>query len=404
MSRFGRQRQMGMGLTSIPMFSKINFALSGQSITNVSSVNTPQGCSAKFTKFQLGSLPKDVSVSTSAADLTNSASGTTPACFFNHAFRMPWKTFRDTLGSCGFAISTANSLRTYKGRVFVTHEDFSSDLAAQATRPAATNFYDINLSVANDGTSNVTNNTGTEKPYNADFKVDELSYTKDNDGVVKASIAYSLSTNWPYQVQLPSTDAKTHLISDASAPNVSFAGLRLLDNNNYPRGAFSHNFMNNLDGTKQLNGSACNAAGQTCAFHAVLSFTWKPTVGFNDSCSLSSGANNFQLDFVLACAGLTNSLCGKRMRLSLALPLLGAFKIQGSTDFCAAPSTSFPLSWSKPFDVTSNSRKIGEAIEAKGTLRIEKQLSALAIYDFSVSRADLTGSWPLWTPGELLRR
>ncbi len=87
------------------------------------------------------------------------------------------------------------------------------------------------------------------------------------------------------------------------------------------------------------------------------------------------------------------------MRLALSLSLLGAFRIIGDTDFCAIPKTDFPITWIKPFDVDNAERTLGQAITMSGIFSIAKQLAALAIKDFSVSRADLEGAWSLWTPG-----
>lgn len=229
------------------------------------------------------------------------------------------------------------------------------------------------------------------------FQLNDVTYTKDDTGLVKASFAYSISTNYPYQAQLPSVNARDHLLSDLNA-GIVYAGLRLGDSASFPAGSWSHAYINGLDGTKILDGTPCDAATEICELQGVLTYSWIPTSSAPSSCSISTNNSVFQWDFNLGCdngLGASNA-CGKKMRTALGLPNLAQFRIVGTTDFCSAPTTSFPISWIKVFDVESKTRNVGQAIRASGQFRIDKAISAVAVKEFSVSRGDLSGSWQLW--------
>ncbi len=122
------------------------------------------GCFARYARFGLSSLPRGVTVSTSASDLTSSASGNAPVCYFNHRLSIAWRSFRDSLGSCGFNITQSGSNRAYRGRIHVQTIDYTSETSTTPIRPASSQFYDIVLKVQNDVTAGTGGNSGKEVP------------------------------------------------------------------------------------------------------------------------------------------------------------------------------------------------------------------------------------------------
>ncbi|KAI9034097.1 hypothetical protein DFJ74DRAFT_5497 [Hyaloraphidium curvatum] len=86
------------------------------------------------------------------------------------------------------------------------------------------------------------------------------------------------------------------------------------------------------------------------------------------------------------------------MRDALQLTNLGAFKFTGNIDFCKSAQTDFPITWTTQFDVLQTSRQIGQTIEANGVFTTNKQLDAVAIKGYRVSRTQRTGYWDLVAP------
>lgn len=313
------------------------------------------------------------------------------ADFETHCPAINWETFRSTLDNCGFTISTNNSSPTngtykkYQGRVHVKWADYNDTTDSGLVRPAATTWYDVQIQVQD--TANATSSAvnSTEVPYNADFQVSSVTYSKASSGAVTAFIAFSLTTAYPYYAAVNGSTASDFLIHSGT----TYAGLTLA-------GQWSYQAVR--DGTVKSDGNPCSTPGDVCQLSGTLKYTWTPATG---SCSLSS-TQFYQFDFVLACnsTGVSNS-CGAPMRSALALPSFGSFELAGNIDFCKAASTDFPISWPAPFNVQGGtSRTIGSKIVTEGTLSANKKIYGIALKNYRVVRSGLSGEWSLWNAGD----
>lgn len=279
-------------------------------------------------------------------------------------------------------------------------EDYDTYLASTPVRPNMTTWYDVTvqIQVEANSTSNATANT--EIPYQSDFKVSSITYSKDAEGLVTANIAYQLSTNFPYYAAFPSTQPFDYLVHSGAGSSATYAGLALGESSStsFPGGTWSNTFTSN--GTLTGDGTPCDTVGENCVMQGILSYQWTPTPSKTASCSISSNTA-YQFDFVLQCStsynGTIGSSCGTAMRDALALPNFGSFKFSGNVNFCKSAATDFPLSWTQNFDVMSSSRSIGQTITAAGAFTVDKMLSAVAIKEFRVARSDLSGFWSMWT-------
>lgn len=281
-------------------------------------------------------------------------------------------------------MSVNGSYKIFHGRVHVKWEDWNATTGGTLVRPAASTWYDVTIQVQETANASSTTVTNTETPYNADFQVSSVTYSKDGTGAVTANIAFELTTAYPYYASVNGSTPSNYLIHSGT----NYAGVTLT-------GDFTYTAT--LDGTKKANGQPCAVAGDVCKLSGILSYTWLPTTG---SCSLSS-EQAYQLDVTLECNSTgINSVCGKPMRDALALPSFGSFQLTGNIDFCKAATTNFPISWPVPFDVAGSSvRTIGAQIVTTGTLEANKKIYGIALKNYRVSRSGLTGEWSLWNAG-----
>ncbi|KAI9023224.1 hypothetical protein DFJ74DRAFT_668168 [Hyaloraphidium curvatum] len=367
--------------------------------------NRPAGCRREWDRFQFSSIPSGVSVY-SGQDLTDpAADGAASTCYFVHKYQFGWEDFRNaTMDNCGF-LQTQNDTGNgqtyirYDGRVFVWWEDYANFTTSTPYMANTSLFFDVTFQTPGQSnmSSPMTNNT--EIPYNYDFKVSSLTYSKSEAGLVEASIAYQLSTNWPYYAYFAEEQLATPQYNILKEDGQGlYAGLDL---DAYPSHAWTNTYVNGEDGQHQSGGSApCSETGDQCYMSGILKFTWKPTDGSTpDSCSIAS-ATPYQFDIILGCLYNNGSvsICNVSLAESLSLADVGKFTLAGDIDFCKSASSNLPITWSPPFDVVQTSRTIGQTIEANGAFTNPKQLSAVAVKEYRVSRGDLTGYWSLLTP------
>lgn len=182
-----------------------------------------------------------------------------------------------------------------------------------------------------------------------------------------------------------------------------YAGLVLGTANSasYPGGRWTHSYVGSQDGQHTANGSPCDSVGDVCSLSGILTFSWKPQATVPASCTMSSN-NLYQFDFHMSCNstynGTLGQACDQEMRVGLDIPSLGGFKFSGNINFCKSAQTDYAIGWSKPFDVDSQTRELGQSIGIHGVFSTDKKLSAVAIHEFRVSRLDLAGYWSMWNP------
>lgn len=390
------QSQPGVGDNTTFFSRRVAIALASRSTLNYASALTglaPQ-CRKVFERFEFTDIAPGVTISNSATDLSNSAASTASACFFNHKYSVDWNLFRSDYANCGFTITDSAQERTFTGRVHVLWEDYVSLAATLPVRQNATTWYDVTITMDTAFNTTTASSNNTEQAYNADFQVSSVTYSKNSDGLVTAFIDFSMTTKYPYYPSFDAnTDAATWLIHNDQ--NL-YAGRPLLSAASYPDGAFDKDLVRN--GMVDSSGNDCNALGKTCQLSGTLMYKWTPTSSKSASCSIST-SQAYQFDIYLECfarAGVNNSGCGLEARKALNLPNFAAFKLDGNIDFCKAPSSDFPITWSPEFQVGKETRTIGEAITATGTFTTNKRLTAVAIQQLNVYRADLGGYWALW--------
>jgi hypothetical protein len=320
-------------------------------------------------------LPDSITISAAASELTNTADGEATVCYFNHKWTMAYNTFRSG-GSCGFVLGNDMSVEnstftTLTGRVHVRWTDYYNATVVStgaeprdsmstwwalrltwqrrcdpASNTSHAHFrYDVTLRIQSEANRTSAPTENDEDPYNADFKVTGITYTKDNDGIVIASIGYTLSTIFPYYPTLPTGGFNDILRHDGA----SYSGNNLLTLANYPASAFENTLS--ADGS-----SMCDAPGETCTMTGVLTYTWTPSDPPTTSCKISS-STPYQFEFMLQCnndyngTDLITQSCNTPMREALGLSAFGSFSLEGNLDFCKTASTDFPITWSTAFDV-----------------------------------------------------
>lgn len=332
---------------------KLKMALGEPYVTSYDTVvasGKNAACYMSWDRFDFSSIPATVSVHTGTALNSSLATGAASSCYFDHKYAFNWTTFRTAaVGNCGFnqTLNTTaeQSYMRYDGRIFLWWEDYANMSTSTPAAQNATFYYDVTFQVPAEVNYSSPDVSNVEIPYRGDFLVSAITYTKDSAGVVQASIAFQLSTNWPYYPYFANSP------KDLVANSGLYAGLAL---DSFPSYVWADSYPTGQDGLHKPDGTTlCSQYGDVCSMNGVLTYTWKPTPGSTPSSCTIASSTAYQFDFMLGCLpnNGTQSSCDVPLRDATNLAQMGSFKFSGEIDFCKAAATDFPLTWSKNFDV-----------------------------------------------------
>lgn len=398
------QSYPGVGLTDY-YSRKVEILLSSRTPTTfAAATGLDASCLKTFAPFAFSAGHSGTTISAASTDLTEIASGAAANCYFNHLWSMDYDVFRASpASSCGFVLSDDTSVAnsTFKaltGRVHVRWTDYYNATVTGSSNPRdpMDTWYDVTLRIQSEANYTGAPTSGAEDPYNADFKVIGITYTKANTGLVTAAIAYSLSTKFPYypSFKVGGTADDVLVRTGGTGALSNYAGNFLLDPAQY---GDTTPVFTNVPGTDP---TTCTF-GQNCVMTGTLQYAWTPNAAESASCKISSN-DPYQFDFKLQCKadynGTINSVCGADMRGALDLSAFGSFSLQGNLDFCKAASTDFPITWSSAFDIDDATRTIGQTIQAGGSFTSAKAIAAVGIKSYTVVRGGTgdSATWSLW--------
>ncbi|KAI9022086.1 hypothetical protein DFJ74DRAFT_671528 [Hyaloraphidium curvatum] len=372
--------------------------------------SSPSGCRLFSPRFRFTELPLDATVTTAPELASPKGQGVTSTCYFNIRFALSWQEFLTArgLGMCGFsrsvekteAMNQTATFEVFSGSVHWRWADYDNFTAPSPVRPVSTAWNPVTIKIQKVAAP-VANNTPSQAVASnvnltADpFRVTSFTYKKSSTGLVTATIAYNLSTHYPYYPFFASEASGAY--RDGSqllrGSDGSYAGLRL---NLYPNATWINSYS---DGR---NGRDCNKPGDNCTMEGILTFSWRPMKGsVPDSCRLFSRSPQ-QFDLRLGCMGASADAsvrCGSAMRDVVNDTTLGQFVIDGDVDFCASSRTDLGVTWERQFQVTASDATAGQAIVSSGSFSSPVVLQGIWLREFRVSRSDLKGDgyWSLWS-------